>query len=88
MKELLPICSRSRLFGFMDADGALVIEPMFHDVGYFDDHGLAVARLNPGSEAGMGYIYRSGRIAIPAQFHDAWAFAPCSLAAVSPGKEL
>lgn len=58
------------LWGFVDADGAMVVEPQFEQVRDFSD-GLAAVELNDK----WGFIDKSGTMVIDADFDDTWGFS-------------
>jgi len=85
---LVPISTKGK-WGFVDWDGKLVIAPQFEDAGDFSD-GLAPVKIRSeettwcprdasGSRSGFtmkwGYIDKTGKLVIPAQFESAAPFS-------------
>ena len=75
------------LYGFIDTQGKLVINPRFTVVGQFS-HGLAAAatgelKMKGSAALKLGYIDRTGAFVIPPQFQTAGGFDEGGFACVS-----
>ncbi|MBI4905789.1 MAG: WG repeat-containing protein [Acidobacteria bacterium] len=92
MPDLFPVCCGD-LWGYVDRNGAMIINPKFKAAEPFVD-GLALVNLRgtPDRDGGIiggqwGYIDPDGKYAIPPQFHQAHHFSD-GLAAVNIGAKL
>ncbi|MBL7825418.1 MAG: WG repeat-containing protein [Saprospiraceae bacterium] len=68
-KHLFPIHLNNR-HGFINEQGKVVIEPIFRDLGYFNN-GLAPARIN----GSFGFINEKGVFVIPPRYDDVADFS-------------
>jgi hypothetical protein len=85
--ELFPAYdSATGLFGYIDENSTMVVEPRFIDARPFSE---GLAAVQPRARSGdyrWGYIDREGKLIIPAQFAQAGAFLPGGLALVKLDK--
>jgi hypothetical protein len=72
--DLVPVRPTKWLFGFIDASGALVIEPIFHDAWHFARCSLAAVIFGRKNGFQSGYIDLKGRTVIHPQFEGARSF--------------
>ena len=63
---LIPVLGRNDRWGYINASGRVMIEPVWGDVRDFDAHGLA--RVTDGRK--WGWIDKYGEVAIPLQFDE------------------
>ena len=58
---------RGKLFGFVNSDGKIIVEPKFLAVDSFSE-GLAAVAEKTSSGTKLGFIDKTGKIVIPARF--------------------
>ena len=62
----------TNLYGYIDATGEFVIEPMFYDAFKFAENGLApVFDVKSGL---LGYIDAKSKFVIEPMFYDGWVY--------------
>ena len=66
---LIPFENEEGLFGYMETDGDIVIEPQFEEADAFSNE-LARVRI----DGEYGYINEEGKVVIPAIYEDGTAF--------------